>query len=72
MKIYFQMKAWCCWNEEVINSFQECAKQHQLSESNNDPWKERSIDYNSNDWMDCIIKYTMHHRSDQYVLGTIA
>eukprot|EP00956_Cyclotella_meneghiniana_P001278 scaffold1386_cov77-Cyclotella_meneghiniana.AAC.2 len=64
--------AWCCWNEILVESVQECEEYELSSNTGNDPWKQRLIDYESPSWTNLIIDYTMHHRHDKQTLGKIA
>jgi hypothetical protein len=63
--------AWCCWNEELVSSIHGCPERNQTAVTVADPWKERVIDFNNADWTNIVITYTMHHRRDKMILGTI-
>eukprot|EP00804_Cyclotella_cryptica_P011893 CCRYP_004391-RA/>CCRYP_004391-RA protein AED:0.01 eAED:0.01 QI:2070/1/1/1/1/1/5/1265/829 len=64
-------KAWCCWNDKIVNSIQKCPEHNQPCNPVKDPWKARSIKYSDFEWSSLIISYTMHHRYDKMQLGKI-
>mmetsp|Transcript_4040 Transcript_4040/g.7709 ORF Transcript_4040/g.7709 Transcript_4040/m.7709 type:complete len:340 (-) Transcript_4040:646-1665(-) len=65
-------KAWCCWNEVIVKSVQECPGQNaQSCPTVPDPFGERKMVHSKPEWTNLITNYTMHHRHDKKCLGKL-
>eukprot|EP00581_Thalassiosira_minuscula_P004070 CAMPEP_0183738876 /NCGR_PEP_ID=MMETSP0737-20130205/55664_1 /TAXON_ID=385413 /ORGANISM="Thalassiosira miniscula, Strain CCMP1093" /LENGTH=1209 /DNA_ID=CAMNT_0025973521 /DNA_START=281 /DNA_END=3910 /DNA_ORIENTATION=+ len=64
--------AWCCWNEVIVKSVQECPTLNIEGSAPVDPFKERAMVYADHEWTNLIFSYAMHHRNDKNLLGKLA